>query len=187
MTKENKKNYIIWSLLSLIVILIIAISSYLNSNIAGHLVINEIAFNQEDEVDWIELYNPTLNNLSLKGLYFSDKSNNFSKYEIKEDVIVPSQGYVVIYGDGYQGNLDNSFVTNFRIANGETVFLVGKDGATIIDSLTVIKSEEQTKDATIGRFPDGSDEVFIFSEATPKEKNRKDMILDTKLNFEQYE
>lgn len=149
---------------------------FLKGATPSSLVINEIAFSKEDNVDWIEIYNPTLNNLSLEGAYLSDNSKDFTKFHIEEEIIVPSHSYLVIYCKGYDEELDNSVVTNFRISNGETVYLIAENGSTILDSMTALLSDEDQKEVSIGRFPDGSSEIFIFSNSTPGKRNDKDEL-----------
>ena len=101
---------------------------------------------------------------------------NFSKFKIKEEIIAPSQGYVTIYARDYTGDTTNSTITNFRIANGETIYLVAQDGSSVIDYLTAIKTDDDKSEISIGRFPDGGDEIFIMSQSTPGKRNQKDMI-----------
>ena len=174
MKKHFIKGVYIKIAIGLIFILSIFLYSFLKKQMGDHLVINEIAFSKSDGIDWIEIYNPTINNLSLKGLYLSDKANNFSRFKIKEDIIVPSHGYVILYGNGYKGDLTNSVMLSFRISNGETVYLVAKDGSSLIDSLTALSPDKDKTEFSIGRFPDGSEEIFIMSQDTPGERNIKD-------------
>jgi hypothetical protein len=140
------------------------------------LVINEIAFSKADNIDWIEIYNPTLNNISLEGAYLSDNAKNFTKFHISEAIVVPSHSYLVIYCKGYDGDLENSVITNFRISNGETLYLIDKDGSTILDSMTAVLSDEDLTEVSIGRFPDGTAEIFVMSDSTPGATNNKDEI-----------
>lgn len=178
------KRTILKVLVLLLAITVIIAYFYAQKIHPDHLRINEISFVKNNKVDWIEIYNPTMNNLLLEGLYLSDKAANFSKFRIKERIVIPSHGYVTIYCQGYQGDIRNSTVTNFRISNGETIFLVGSDGSTIIDSMTAVASEESSAEVSIGRFPDGSDDIFIMSKPTPGTRNQKDMPeqLNNKVN-----
>lgn len=154
-------------------IAVVMLYLFVQENISKHLMINEIAFSQENGIDWIEIYNPTLNNLSLEGLYLSDDEDDFFKFKIEEEIIVPSKGFAVIYCKEYEGDLTNSTVTNFRIADDETVYLATKEG-TAIDWLSAIVPEQDITEFSVGRFPDGGDETFIMSNYTPGESNKKD-------------
>ncbi len=153
------------------------VSRIVDSTSSGHIVVNEVAFSHENGNDWIELYNPTLNSLSLKGMYLSDTISNLTRYTISDDVIIPANGFVMVYCRDFVGEKkENSISVDFRIAKGETVFLTATNGTTVIDTLTAISSEDMSPDITIGRFPDGSQEIFIMSEGTPGTRNTKDMI-----------
>lgn len=176
-----KKNLYLRVIIVLLCLFSVITFFYLKKNNSDHIVINEVSFSSSENVDWIEIYNPTLNNLSLQGLYLSDKSNNISKYKIKDEIYIMSGGFTVIYCDGYSGDLDNSVTTNFKISNGETIYLVARDGSSVIDSFTAIHETDEKTEATIGRFPDGSNEIFVMSQPTKGEKNVKDMINNSRI------
>lgn len=147
---------------------------------SGTLRINEISFAKNQGIDWIEIYNPTLNNLSLKGLYLSDDKKNFQRFKVKEDISVPSKGYVVIYEKETEVAPKNATTLNFNIMNGETIYLVAKNGSDILDSMTAVSKEDMTTGTTIGRFPDGYNAFFLMSQGTPGARNQKDFLLNTK-------
>lgn len=136
-------------------------SSYNDKNIK----INEVGFNQESNIDWIELYNPNFVNKSLKGFYLTDDINDLTKFEIEKDLVIESGGFLVIYGDEYEGDETNTVVTNFRIANNEIIHLVSPDGITSIDSFGVV-DELNTLNNTLGRYPDGSEDIYLMSDFT---------------------
>lgn len=159
---------------------VIVVYWVLNNSTPKNLKINEISFSKNDGIDWIEIYNPTINTLSLKDLYLSDNKKDFQRFKIKEDILVPNQGFVVIYGKETEAVLNNSTILNFNISNGETIYLVAKNGSDVIDSMTAMAQEDVSLGSTIGRFPDGYDEFFIMSAGTPKERNKKDLLLKTK-------
>jgi len=165
-------------MLAILAVLVVLLYVYLQQNVAGKLKINEISFAAEDGVDWVEIYNPTMNNWSLKGMYISDKSDKINKYQIEQEVVVPSKGWAVLYGEGYQGEANEQVaVLNFRIANGETIYLVDKDGTSVIDSLTVVAEDGQSG-VSIGRFPDGGKDLFVMSQPTLGMANQKDNLLN---------
>lgn len=136
----------------------------------ANIMINEVSFSGNDGNDWVELYNPSLNSISLKDYYVSDNERDLTKFRFTKDIVVPSHGYVVLYGEDYTDVPFGAPQLSFSVANGETLFLVAQNGTTIIDRLTVIGEES----ASVGRFPDGSDETFTFSNATPGKPNDKD-------------
>ena len=134
-----------------------------------HLSINEVSFANNDG-DWVELYNPTLSGLSLKGYYLSDNRRRLTRYSFSSDTIIPSHGFLVLYGENYTNPPEGAVVLPFSIGEGETVYLVAADGRTIVDSMTTLGSDA----ASVGRFPDGSQDLFTFSTATLGAPNQKD-------------
>lgn len=170
------KPLILKSTLTILSIVAFGVYFFFRQIAPSSLKINEVAFEKNQGLDWIEIYNPTINNLSLKNVYLSDDKKDFKKFQIKEDIIVPNQGFVVLYGKKADEVPDNSTILNFNISNGETLYLVSKNGSDIIDSITVASDKKATTGSTIGRFPDGYNEFFIISTATPRERNKKDFL-----------
>ena len=148
---------------------------FVRNPLSAELVINEISFTNNDGNDWIEIYNPSLQTKSLTGLYLTDKKEDYTQYEIKEDLIIPPNGFVVIYGQNYTGE-ETVLKTNFGIKNGETIYLIDQQQR-VIDSLTAIADEAALTETTVGHFPDGDPETFIMSMPTKGERNRKDFVL----------
>ncbi len=136
------------------------------------LMINEVSFTNNAGADWVEIYNPSLSAISLKGYYLSDDTKKLTQFAFTEDVIVPSHGYVVVYSESTDTSTDNTLP--FHIKNGETIYLVATDGNTIIDRLTVLTDTDDTTHMSVGRFPDGASELFTFTTSTPGATNDKD-------------
>ncbi len=102
--------------------------------------------------DWIELYNPGPEALSLDGLYLSDKRDRLTKWRISQGGMVAPGGCLIIWCDEQteQGPLH----TNFKLSTGgEFIALTGSDGVTVLDSLSF---GPQSRDLALGRWPDGS-------------------------------
>jgi len=159
-------------IISFIILFTLILYYYVRGNMANHLIINEINFSQNGDADWIEIYNPTLNNLSMENMYLSDKSNNITKFKINQNAVVPSKGYLVIYSDKYSDESNTDIITaNFNISANETIYLVATDGKSIIDSLTAIASDQE-QTSIIGRYPDGCNNHLSLSIATPGTANQ---------------
>ena len=79
----------------------------LSSNLVLHLCINEImqsnvnaVFEEMDFPDsWIELYNPTENDININRYCISPTSNYEDGYQIEADEVVPIGGYTLIWLD----------------------------------------------------------------------------------------
>mgnify|MGYP000846269484 CR=1 FL=1 len=117
--------------------------------------------------DWVELYNPSPDNLSLDGLFLSDDPALPTKFAIPSGLIVPAHDFILFYADddGKQG----PHHLNFKLsAAGEFIGLFDAQGATTIDSYTF---GPQTPDVSIGRQPDGSDNWHFIAKPTPGKRN----------------
>lgn len=121
------------------------------------ICINEICDNNFSTVpivghegdDWIELYNASEEAIFLKGWTISDSENDLKKYELPE-MVLESKEFYVLYANG-EG--EESFL-NFRLSQGESVFLVSPEGE-VIDSVMVPEMDANT---TYARVTDGLDE-----------------------------
>ncbi len=137
------------------------------------LVINELmasnqttAFDEFDEADdWIELYNPTDEDVSVAGYFLSDKADNPTK-AVLPDVTVPAGGVLLLWADDdtEQGALHLPFKLS---AAGEGVYLTGPSGA-LLDSVTY---ESAAGDESLGRSEDGAGEFVWCAVSTPSELN----------------
>ena len=74
-----------------------------------HVVINEIlASNSRSNYDgdfgeysdWVELYNPTSQNVDLEGWSLSDDGADPGKWRIPAGTVIPAGGYLLFWADG---------------------------------------------------------------------------------------
>lgn len=142
----------------------------------GGLVINEFMADNDhivtdsagDYQDWIEIYNPTSEDILLSGLYLTDKPGSLTKWRFPGDSLKINAGeYLLIWCDEEQE--EGSFHTNFALsADGEFIGLTYTDGVTIIDSITF---GPQKTDTSSGRYHDAGAEWRLFSNPTPGNSN----------------
>jgi len=118
--------------------------------------------------DWIEIYNPNDFNVSLSNYYMSDDAENLTKSQIRAHAsqTIPAKSYKVYFAIGGIGS--NAHLNFSLSADGEQILLIGKDGKTIIDSLTF---GEQIRDISMGRSSDGANDWLYFSNSTPEASN----------------
>ncbi len=128
---------------------------------SAELVINEFMADNDNVVmdeageydDWLEIYNPTDQDIFLSGMYLSDNPDNLDKWLFPfGGVVLEAGGHLLVWcdEDQEQGPLH----TNFKLsASGEFIALVDTDGVTIIDSLYF---GPQATDVAYGCYPDGS-------------------------------
>jgi len=133
---------------------------------AAAVVINEfLASNSGDKYkdpqgqpdDWIELYNPAETPIDVGGMYLTDNLLTPTKWQIPtgkaSQTTIPPHGYLVIWAD--KDVTDPGLHAGFSLdAEGEDLAIFGKDGVTLIDSVTF---DQQMTDISYGRYPDGSD------------------------------
>ena len=122
----------------------------INELLAGNDATNTDEAGEFD--DWIELYNPTNQNLNLSGLFLAEGAD---QWQFPDTMSTISPGdFLLIWcdDDESQGPLH----TNFKLSmDGEQIKLLKSDGETIIDSLSF---GPQIIDQSYGRIPDGNDE-----------------------------
>ena len=114
--------------------------SSLSSNDAGHIIINEIMQSNVDALmvekdfpdSWIELYNPTSRDISIKGYGFGATSDPNSSYRIPMYHNVPAHGFQLVYCDK-KGEYAH---TDFRLesTDGGCIYFFSPEGE-VIDSL----------------------------------------------------
>jgi hypothetical protein len=140
----------------------------------NHVVINELlAKNNSTNTDsagqfedWIELYNPTNQTVSLNGYYLTDNKDSLMQWKFPDGISIAPLDYLLVWCDN---DLDQTGLhTNFKLnADGEFIALTAQDGITILDSISF---GTQYSDISFGRLPDGSTK-WSFLTPTPDKKN----------------
>jgi hypothetical protein len=140
---------------------------------SGMLIVNEFMASNSatamDEFgeydDWIEIYNPSDESISLNDMYLSDNYDNPYKWEFPFDTLIMPDSFIIIWADGetYQGGLH----TNFKLsASGEEIILTHASGI-VIDSISF---GQQLTDISMQRCVDNENE-FFFAAPTFNEFN----------------
>lgn len=127
----------------------------------NRILINE--FSAEGGTDWIELYNPYEEAISLKGLYISDDGKNLFKSPLP-DVVLEGGSYLIIHCK--DSKVLSAFTCSFNIKAGECIYLTASNG-TVLDAIGVPKMDSTE---TYGRLKDKNTFVF-FTEPTPGKEN----------------
>ena len=70
----------------------------LQLNNANRLYISQVSFSNNNKQDWVEVYNPSLANVSLKHYYLSDDAEDPTRYQVPFELIVPAHGSAVLWG-----------------------------------------------------------------------------------------
>lgn len=139
--------------------------------------LNEIASNNEtsladedgDFSDWIELYNPHLESVSLAGWHLSDRADELDQWPFPP-LTLDAGAYLLVYASGKdRRSPDAPLHTNFRLAaDGEPVLLSNETGQ-LVDQIHLERLED---DETLGRLDaDGTTEWYRFTSSSPGEIN----------------
>lgn len=81
--------------------------------------------------DWIEMYNPTEEAISLAGVCLSDKKNQPERYAFPQDAVIQPGEYIVVFASGAKKDIADEYHTSFKLsADGEAVYL-SKEGILI--------------------------------------------------------
>ena len=120
-----------------------------------------------DTPDWIELYNNEDTDINLKGYSISDSPYDVHKFQLPE-ITIPAKGFLVIFASDKNLVHDGEIHTNFKIADDDDIYLKGPDGE-LIDEFEIC---EICENRSIGRYPDGSEDIRILHKPSPGYSNR---------------
>ena len=113
--------------------------------------------------DWVELYNTTDEPIDVEGMYLTDNLDKPQKYQITKgetltNTIIPARGYLIIWCD--KENPLSQLHASFKLAaDGDELQLMAADGSWT-DRFTY---SAHKSDQTVGRYPDGSDLVYVMN------------------------
>lgn len=159
-------------------LLLLVFGFVLAASVQGQLRINEFMAVNESVLadgngsfdDWIEIYNAGDSAVCLNGYSLSDDAENLQKFKFKsrckQSLIVPPQGYLLIWCD--EDQLEGLTHANFRLAAaGEFLALSDAQGK-LIDSVSF---GPQSSDVSMGRDPQDPARWEIQRSPTPCESN----------------
>ncbi|MBR4898188.1 MAG: lamin tail domain-containing protein [Prevotella sp.] len=120
--------------------------------------------------DWVELYNTTNAPVDVEGMYLSDNPEKPEKYQIAKtdgvSTVIPSHGYLIIWCDKLEPK--SQLHAPFKLAaEGDELMLTAADGSWT-DHFTY---PAHNSDQTVGRYPDGSDQVWVMNIPTIAKAN----------------
>ncbi len=129
------------------------------------MAVNEDVLQDEDgdTPDWIEIFNPGENPVSLDGWYLTDTSTNLTLWQFPPTNIPPREFLVVFASDKDRADAGSELHTNFKLSSaGEYVALVKADGTTIEDAFDYPELEE---DISYGYAFIGTDDSAVLLDA----------------------
>lgn len=92
-----------------------------------------------DGSDWIEIYNPDSESVSLDGWYLTDRADNLTQWPFPP-VVVPERGYLVVFAsEKDRRDPQATLHTNFKLnRDGEYLALVQPDGLSVASAFAPI-------------------------------------------------
>ena len=145
----------------------------------GSVIINEIMADaltglrdDEDElVDWLELYNTTDRAIQLNRFALSDNEKRPLKWRFPDDAVIPAHGYYLVFCSGkdrQDTKMPDVYHTNFRIsAESETIILSDSQGH-VVDRVMI---DNLPQDCSWGR--NESNQLQVFRVPTPSLPNNQ--------------
>lgn len=130
----------------------------------GDLVVNELMAQNTTTItdadgeyeDWIELYNPTENTISLDNLFMTDDATNLVKWAFPAGLTMDPHTYLTVWAD--QDLTQAGLHADFKLsAGGERVLLAYANG-TIVET---VDFGAQTANMGYARIPNGSGSFVI--------------------------
>ncbi len=130
----------------------------------GTLVINELMAQNTNTItdpngdysDWIELYNNSLNTISLDNLYATDTTSNLLKWAFPSGVTMAPNSYLIVWAD--QDLTQTGIHADFKFSAGGESCVLSYPNGIIVDS---INFGIQTSDMGFARNPNGTGSFVI--------------------------
>lgn len=154
---------------------------YINEFLASN--VEDLADENNEHEDWIEIYNDNDYPLDLAGLYLSDSLGELTQAQIpfgdSQNTIIPAKGYKLLWAD--KDPEEGSLHLSFKLSKGgEKIYLSQQIGLDIqiIDSLSYGK---QYDDFTYGRDSQDPDQ-WIYLYPTPEGENQEKRLENIFIN-----
>ncbi len=122
-----------------------------------HVIISEVCAHNTNLIydafgrykDYIELYNPTNDDISLNGYSLSDGKKDLQRYIFPDVTIHPNEYFLVFCIDIGTNYFDNHCYANFSVSDGETVYLCDAEGE-LIDHIETKHTEDNASLQRVG-------------------------------------
>ncbi len=136
-------------------------------DIAGVMINEVLAHSHDIAPDWVELYNPTASPVDVGGWYLSDSADNLMKYQISNNTIIPSGGYLVLYEN-------TDFGTQFALSeNGDEVYLSSAESGALTGYTVEVSFGASETGISFGLYEksDGTTVFVSMASVTPNDSN----------------
>ncbi len=148
------------------------------------LIVNELMASNAGEAmspatnfdSWIELFNPSDQDVNLSGMYLSNSLDNPKLWQMPDDIgSVPAQGFMVVWLGS--NNIKNNQAPFKLDCDGGTIYLSDSDGQLIVSQ----DYPEAMSRTAYARKTDGSGEWGWTATATPGATNATAVFADNRL------
>ncbi len=152
-----------------------------NTTSGAALVINEfLASNNEniadedgDNEDWIEILNTGNEPVDLNWFGLTDREGDFFRWVFPDTTIMPGE-FMIVWASGKDRSTPGKPLhTSFRIASAGEPLRLSDFNGNLIDTVPPVFLPT---DFSYGRKPDGSDQWVYFTEPTPGESNTSEGV-----------
>ena len=122
--------------------------------------------------DWVELYNTTNEEIDVEGMFLTDDMKNLEKCQLtkgttKANTKIPAHGYLIVWCDK-NATTDKALHASFKISGeGGVVALTAADRSWTNE----LYYTAHDANSTVGRYPDGTADVYTMDVATIAETN----------------
>lgn len=142
----------------------VVINEYSCSNINGPTD----AFGERE--DWVELYNTSSSAVNLSGYFLSDKPTNLDKWEIPAGMIIPGNGYMMVFCSGRNTVSGSQLHPSFRLTQTSNEWIILSDAnEDVQDSIHIVHLTKNNH--SVGRETNGSTTWKLFLTPTPNATN----------------
>ena len=112
--------------------------------------------------DWIEIYNSSDKDVSLRGYALSDKANGDGKWFFPKNAVIGAGQYIIVFCSEEPSSDANELHADFSLKTDDTITLFSVTGS-VVDS---VKAVELNPNVSCGRDP-GSGKFRLFASPTP--------------------
>jgi hypothetical protein len=136
----------------------------INEFMAANTSYSGITDEHGDADDWIEIYNTTDSPINIGGMYIADEQDIWQiPTGYPGQTTIDANDYLLLWADDEEeteGPLHLAFQLD---ADGDEITLYDTDGTTVIDSIVF---GNQVSNVSYGRYPDGSNILYYFTDPT---------------------
>ncbi|MEM7146867.1 MAG: CotH kinase family protein [Verrucomicrobiota bacterium] len=118
-----------------------------------------------DSPDWVELFNPTQNEISLNGWFLTDDPEDLTRWTFPDHAALAPNGHLLVFASGKDRDLHTDFRLN---GSGDYLALVRPDGMTVVSEFGETDFPEQFEDISYGR-ASGAVTTALIKQADPME------------------